>query len=72
MGEASVVGAGAVPDVELDRLQRQRHQPRPGEPLEHRLERPLLGDPAVDRLLAAEAGGELQRFAAMRSEIAFA
>ena len=41
-----------------DRLDGELHQPGAGKPLQHGLERALLGDPAVDGLLAAEAGGE--------------
>ena len=63
-----VVAAGAVPDVELDGLDRELHLPRRREPLEHGVERPLLGDTAVNRLLAAKAGGELQRLASVLSE----
>ena len=60
-----VVRAGAVPDVELHRLYGELHQARRREPLEYRLQRPLLGDPPVHRLLAAKPGGELQRLTSM-------
>ena len=63
-----VVGAGAVPDVELDRLDRELHLARRREQAEDQLERILLGDAGVDRLLAAEAGGELQRLAPVLAE----
>ena len=63
-----VVRARAVPDVKLDRLDRQLHLANRGEPVEHGVERDLLGDAAVDRLLAAEPGGELERLAAVVAE----
>src|SRR4051812_49870644 len=66
--EGLVVAAGAVPDVELDGLDRELHQAGRGEPLENRLHGALLGDAGVDGLLAAEAGGQLQGLAAVLAE----
>src|SRR5687767_1021863 len=63
-----VVAAAAVPDVELGRLAGELHQPWVREELEHRVERALLRDPLFERLLAAEAGGELERLAAVLAE----
>src|SRR4051812_36861810 len=68
MTDALVVGPGAVPDVELHGLEGQLHLARRGEQGEDQLEGVLLGDSGVDRLLAAEAGGELHRLAAVLAE----
>ena len=68
-GAGSVVGAEPVPEVELEALaaraptQRSRDEVR-----QDRLERLLLGDAGVERLLAAEAGGDLQRLAPVLAE----
>src|SRR5215212_2202338 len=67
---SSIIGAGAVPDVKLNGLDGQLHDPRRGKPFEDGLERALLGDPAVDSLLTAKARGELERLAAILSESA--
>ena len=57
-----------VPDVELDASTRELHQARSARAGQDELERVLLGDAGVERLLAAEAGGELQRLAAVLAE----
>jgi pimeloyl-ACP methyl ester carboxylesterase len=63
-----VVRAGAVPDVEVDGLDRELHQARSGEEVEDELEGVVFGDAGVDGLLAAEAGGQLERLAAVLAE----
>ncbi len=65
---ALVVGAGPVPDVELDRLDGEFHQARWRQQAEDQLQGVLLGDAGVHRLLAAEARGQLHRLAAVLAE----
>src|SRR4051794_27367705 len=67
-GRDLVVRAGPVPAVELDGFHRQLHLTGGREPVEDGLQRHLLGDAAVHRLLAAEAGRELQRLATVLAE----
>ncbi len=65
---ALVVGARAVPDVELGRLAGELHQAGAREPLQDRVQGALLADALLEGLLAAEAGGELQGLAAVLAE----
>src|SRR5207247_110474 len=58
-----VLRAEPVPEVEPDALRRELHRARAAEVGQHRLEGLLLGDPRVERLLAAEARRDLQRLA---------
>src|SRR4051794_34173821 len=66
--EALVLGAQAVPKIELDALGGELHRAHAAEPRQHRVERLLLGHAGVERLLAAEAGRDLQRLAAVVAE----
>src|SRR3954465_10277864 len=66
--EALVLGAQAVPKIELDALRGELHRAHAAEPRQHRVERLLLGHAGVERLLAAEAGRDLQRLAAVVAE----
>ena len=63
-----VVGAQPVPEVELEALARELHRPLAREARQHGVERLLLGHAGVEGLLAAEAGRDLQRLAAVLAE----
>ncbi len=63
-----VIRAGAVPDVELYGLEGELHLACRGKQAENQLQCVLLGDSGVDRLLAAEAGRQLHRLAAILAE----
>src|SRR3954454_21561344 len=65
---AAVLAAQPVPAVELEALGHQLLAALLREPRQHRLERLLLLDARVERLLAAHAGGDLQRLAARLAE----
>src|SRR3954470_11475413 len=65
-----VLGAQTVPEVELDALGGELHRALAGERGQHGLQGLLLGDAGVERLLAAEAGGDLQRLAPVIAEAA--
>src|SRR3954447_25462151 len=67
-GPGLVVATRAVPDVELQGLGGELHQAGWAEEVEDKLQGVLLGDAGVDRLLAAEAGGELEGLAAVFAE----
>src|SRR5439155_17564215 len=60
---ALVIGAEPVPEVELETLLRELRAALAREVGQDRLHRLLLGHAAVERLLAAEAGRDLQRLA---------
>src|SRR4051812_39931826 len=60
---ALVVAAEPVPEVELEALARELLRPHARQARQHRLERLLLGHAGVERLLAPEPGGDLQRLA---------
>src|SRR3954447_15812585 len=65
-----VLGAEAVPEIELDALRGELHRALTRERGQHGLQRLLLGDAGVERLLAPEAGRDLQRLAAVLAEAA--
>ena len=65
---SSVVRAEPVPEVELDALRRELAAALARQVRQHGLQRLLLGDARVERLLAAEAGGDLQRLAPVVAE----
>src|SRR3954468_13254622 len=67
-GARLVIATGAVPDVELEGLGGELHQAWWAEEVEDQLEGVFLGDARVDRLLAAEAGGELEGLATVVAE----
>src|SRR3954471_12531872 len=60
----SVIRAQTVPAVELDGLGGQLPHAALGQPREDGVEGLLLADTGVERLVAAEAGGDAQRLAA--------
>ena len=61
--EALVLAAEPVPDVELQALGQELGRALAREPRQHALERLLLGHAGGERVLAAQAGGDLQRLA---------
>src|SRR5207237_7820669 len=63
-----VVATRPIPHVKLQRLGGELHQARGAEQAEDELQGVLLGDAGVDRLLAAESGGELERLATVLTE----
>src|SRR5687767_861661 len=63
-----VVAAEAVPAVQLDGLPGQLHQPLVGQPRQHRVERLLLADARLERVVPLETGGDPQRLAAVLTE----
>ena len=63
-----VVGAVAIPHVELHRLPAELYHAGWREPLQHQVQGALLGDPLLEGLLAPEAGGELEGLAAVVPE----
>ena len=65
-----VVGAEAVPAIQLHRLRGELPQPGRREPGQHRVERLLLADAGLEGVLALEAGGDPQRLAAVLAEAA--
>ena len=60
-----VLDPEAVPAVQLQALARQRRAPFAREPRQNRVEGLLLADTGLEGLLAAEPGGDLQRFPAV-------
>src|SRR5829696_2862586 len=68
--ERSVLRAEPVPAVEVDALRDQLLTARARQPGEHRLERLLLGDPGIERVLAAQAGRDLERLAPVLTQLA--
>src|SRR5689334_17165777 len=62
---ASVVRAEAVPAVELDGLGRELHRALAGEPRENGVERLLLADARLERLVAAEPRRDPERLTAV-------
>src|ERR687896_2632441 len=63
-----IVAAETVPAVQLDGLAGQLHQPLVGQPRQHRVERLLLADAGLERVVALESGGDPQRLAAVLAE----
>src|SRR4051794_41815845 len=66
--KCSVIGSEAIPQIELDALLRELHRPLARQARQDGLQRLLLGDAGLEGLLAAEAGGDLQRLAAVLAE----
>src|SRR4051794_5648639 len=64
----SVIRSEAIPQIELDALLRELHRPLARQARQDGLQRLLLGDAGLEGLLAAEAGGDLQRLAAVLTE----
>ena len=64
----SVLAAEPIPAVELEALARELDAALVGEPRQYRVERLLLPDARLERLLAAEPGGDLQRLATVLAE----
>src|SRR4051812_8089111 len=60
-----VVAAQPIPQIELEALAGELGRALARQVGQDRLERLVLGDAGVEGLLAAEAGGDLQRFAAV-------
>ena len=65
---ASVLAAQAVPAVELEALGRELRGALIGQPGQHHVQRLVLGEPGVERVLPAEARGDLQRLAAVLAQ----
>src|SRR6478735_1965977 len=63
-----VVAAEAIPEVQLEALVSQLGGTSARQVRQHRVHRLLLGDTGVERLLATEAGGDLQRLAPVFAE----
>src|SRR5829696_3654315 len=63
-----IVGAEAVPAIELHRLGGELPQPGLGEPREDGVERLLLADAGVEGVLALEAGRDPKRLATVLAE----
>src|SRR5579875_899988 len=63
-----VLDAEPVPAVQLEALPGERRTALVGEPGQDRVERLLLADAGLERLLAAEAGGDLQRLTPVLAE----
>src|SRR5260370_17300830 len=66
-GTPLVLRAQPVPAVQLDALRGELDRALAREPGQDGLHRLLLGDARLERLLAAEPGGDLQRLAAVVS-----
>src|SRR4051812_36646464 len=64
----SVIRSEAIPQIELDALLRELHRPLARQARQDGLQRLLLGDAGLEGLLAAEAGGDLQRLATVLAE----
>src|SRR5436190_22873717 len=64
-----VVAAEAVPAVEVERLGRQLDQALGREPGQDGVERLLLADAGLEGLVAAEAGRDAERLAAVLAEL---
>ena len=65
-----IVGAEAVPAIELHGLRGELQQPGGREPRQHGVERLLLADPGLEGVLPLEPRGDPQRLAPVLAEAA--